>query len=168
MTYRRLLFGLVALAAVLSLAGSAQPVAQQCFLKIAGVPGESTDRHHKGWIEIESFSFSPNPQRTSRRAAAGPGQLSVVVRMEKSTPKLMQYCAEGKHFPQGKLSCRKARREGQGYLQYELRDLIVTSYQTGGTPERPTEEVTFNYRKIEWQWVPQEETQRERRQRRRY
>ena len=41
------------------------------FLKLDGIPGESTDAKHKGEIVVESFSWGETSRSRRRRAAAG-------------------------------------------------------------------------------------------------
>ena len=45
--------------------------AVQMFLDIAGIPGESTDKDHKDWIEVLSYSLGvANPASPGGGAAA--------------------------------------------------------------------------------------------------
>ena len=55
-------------ALVLCFAGSAgvrQAMAQtEIFMFVPGIPGESTDNRHQGWIDVVSFSQTLRPRGT--------------------------------------------------------------------------------------------------------
>ncbi len=46
-------------------------MAFDAFLKIDGIPGESTDDKHKDWIEILSFSHGLSQAATGSRSSGG-------------------------------------------------------------------------------------------------
>ncbi len=39
------------------------------FLQIAGIDGESTDAKHKGWIDVESWSWGETNSGSAHRGA---------------------------------------------------------------------------------------------------
>ena len=56
------------------------------------------------------------------------------------------------------LVCRKAGTEQQEFLTIKMTDLLVSSYQTGGSGHSeivPTDQVSLNYTKIEWEYKEQ-------------
>ena len=128
------------------------------FMKIAEVPGESTDKAHKGEIDVESWSWG-----LSQSGAAGPGggagagrvsfqDLHFVTNLSKASPKLLEGCASGAHFKQGVLAARKAGTEQQEFFTITMSDLLVTSYQTGGSAHAaevvPMDQVSLNFSKV--------------------
>lgn len=56
----------------------------------------------------------------------------------------MLACATGEHIKDVKLSCRKAGKEQQDYLVVKFSDVLVSSYQTGGSEgtEIPIESIS--------------------------
>ena len=59
-------------------------MAFDCFLKLEGIPGESTDSKHKD--EIEVLSFSLEPQASHRRGvAAGRSRQDAALRLPASS-----------------------------------------------------------------------------------
>jgi type VI secretion system secreted protein Hcp len=126
------------------------------FIKIKDIPGESKDRSHSNEIDILSLLWS-NAVQSSRAGVAGkasPGDLlSVTKYIDKSTPKLFEALATGKHLDEATLVVRKAGSTPVEYLKYTLQDVMVTSYSTGGSGDRPTESISFNYGKIEVQYT---------------
>ena len=137
-------------------------MAFDCFLKINGVPGESTDDKHKEWIEILSFSHGVS-QPASGSASSGGGRsaercdhqdFSVVKTMDKASPKLALYCCNGDHIDKINMELCRATGDKQKYMEYVFSDVIVSSVRPGGSAQGgealPLEEVSFNYGKIEW------------------
>jgi type VI secretion system secreted protein Hcp len=134
------------------------------FLKIEGVQGESADDKHKNEIDVESWSWGEtNAGSSSAGGGGGAGKVSMqdfnfVMKMNKATPKLMLACASGEHIKKAELVCRKAGKEQQEYLKIVLSDVLVSSYQTGGSAGSsvvPMEQISLNFSKIEFEYKPQ-------------
>lgn len=133
------------------------------FLKIDGIPGESRDAKHKGEIELESFSWgATNEAGPGVGGGGGAGKvaiqdLHVVKRIDKASPRLFLACASGQHYKEAVLTARKAGQAQQEYLIIKLNDVVVTSFQTGGSEssEMPHDSVSFDFGRIEVQYRPQ-------------
>ena len=134
------------------------------FLKIDGIEGESADGKHKGEIDLLSWSWGET--QSGAHAAGGGGGAGKVsmqdfhftMTVNKATPKLIQACAGGDHIPSAILTCRKAGGQQEEYLKYTFSDLIISSYQTGGSSGSgvvPTEQISFNYAKMEVEYKEQ-------------
>ena len=134
------------------------------FLKIDGIDGESQDSKHKGEIDLTSWSWGAS--QTGTMAGGGGGGAGKVhmqdfhftMGVNKSTPKLMLACASGQHIPKAVLTCRKAGTEQQEFLVYTFTDILVSSYQTGGshsTELLPVEQISLNYSKVELEYKEQ-------------
>ncbi len=136
------------------------------YLKIEGIPGESQDSKHKEWIDVESWSWGETQQGTaSQGGGMGAGKVTMqdfhfVMRVNKASPVLLQNCASGKHIPSATLEAFKAGEEGQKYLAMKFTDLIVSSFQTGGSSgvEIPLDQISFNYSKIEYEYFIQDKS----------
>ena len=135
------------------------------FLKIDGIEGESGDHAHKNEIQIDSWSWGESNQGS---ATAGGGMGSGKVLMQdfhftmatnKASVKLFLHCANGKHIPSALLTCRKAGGKQEEYLKIKFTDLLVSSFQIGGSPSNilPHEQISFNFVKVEWEYKPQKE-----------
>ncbi len=129
------------------------------FLKLEGIEGESADQKHKGEISLESWGFGA----TQPRAAGGGGagrvnlqDLHFVTKMSKASPKLFLSCTTGQHIRQAVLVARKASAQ-QEFYKITLSDLLVSSYQNGGTSTQgdTLDEVSLNFSKIEIQYQEQ-------------
>jgi len=136
------------------------------YLKIDGVAGESADAKHKGEIEIESWSWgetnSPNVD-TNGGLSAGKVSLQDVhftAKVHKGSPLLKLKCASGEHIKKATLTCRKAGTEQQEYLLFNFEDLLISSYQLGGSAHSdivPVEQVSFAFSTIEMEYKEQDE-----------
>jgi type VI secretion system secreted protein Hcp len=134
------------------------------FLKIAGIEGESADAKHANEIQLESWSFSEqNSGHHLQGGGGGAGKVSMsdfnfVMKANKSSTKLFLACATGQHIDNAILTCRKAGGDQQEFLKWTFTDLLVSSYQTGGSggsDSIPIESISFNFSKIEVAYCPQ-------------
>jgi type VI secretion system secreted protein Hcp len=134
------------------------------FLRIEGIPGESLDAKHKGWIDVESWSWGEAnpvpPGGGGSGAAAGKVQMqdfNVTARVSKASPNLMLACASGKHFKSAVLTARKAGKSQQEFLTFSLSDVLVSAYQIGGAVGEvvPGDSVSLNFAKIQVEYKEQ-------------
>ena len=134
------------------------------LLKIDGVDGESTQKGHEKWIEIESWSWGESNQGSSGSGTgAGSGKVSMQdfhfnVVYSSASPKLFLNCATGAHIPKAELHIRKAGGDQQVFVTWKFTDVLISSYQTGGSGHGnplPTDQVAFNFTKIEMEYKPQ-------------
>jgi len=137
------------------------------FLKIDGIPGESTDSKHSGEIELLSFSWgASNTGTSSYGTGAGSGKVNIqdfhfTMKYNKASALLFLRCADGSHIGKGVFSLRKSTGAGgqSDYMIYTFTDLVISSYQTGasgGGDPIPTEQVSFNFTKVEMEYKPQD------------
>src|SRR5262245_4016678 len=133
------------------------------FAKIGDIKGESQDAKHKDEIEGLSFSWGV----TNPAPAVGPGggggtgkatfqDLSIVHRIDKASPKLLEACATGKHLPEATITHRKAGKGQLEYLIVKLNDVIITAVQHGGgTADTGSESVSLAFAKVAFDYKPQ-------------
>jgi type VI secretion system secreted protein Hcp len=69
----------------------------------------------------------------------------------------MKACATGQHIKMATLTARKAGKGQQDYLTFKFHDVLVSSFQTGGSEgaDVPTDQVSFNFAKFEVQYKPE-------------
>jgi len=134
------------------------------FLKLDGIEGESHDDKHKNEIDLLSWSWGES--QTGTHAGGGGGgagkvdmqDFHFVMGANKASPKLMLACASGEHIKKATLTCRKAGKDQQPYMTVVMSDLLVSSFQTGGSAhgnEVPNDQISLNYAKIEWEYKEQ-------------
>jgi type VI secretion system secreted protein Hcp len=135
-------------------------------LKLDGIEGESEHSLHKNEIDVESWSWGEqNAGSSSHGGGSGAGKVQMqdfhfVMKANKASPKLALACATGAHIPKAVLVCRKAGGEQQEFLTVTMSDLLVSSYQTGGSAHgddpRPLDQISINFSKIEWKYQQQD------------
>lgn len=134
------------------------------FLKIDGIAGESADAKHKAEIDIESWSWGANNSgNMAHGGGGGAGKVQMqdfnfVMRENKASPLLMLACAEGQHIKSAQLTCRKAGKDQQEFLTIKFSDLLISSFQTGGSAHGdvvPVDQISLNFSKIEYEYKPQ-------------
>lgn len=139
-------------------------MAADIFIKIGDIKGESLDKDHKDWIEVESWSWGATQQGTFH-AGGGGGSGKVDVHdfvftkfMDVASPDLFLACANGKHHKTVEFKARKAGEKPLVYLEYKFEDAIISSIQKAGADgdNRPTESISLNFRKLEMTYNTQE------------
>jgi type VI secretion system Hcp family effector len=130
------------------------------FLQVEGIPGESMDANHKGWIEPAAFHWGVSRPGQTFTPAGTPlpvadfGDLTVVKQVDKATPKLFLKCCNGGMIRTLKLEIWPI---GTAYkyplIEYKLGYVIVTQSKPVGANVGASpylmEEVSFNYSTIE-------------------
>jgi type VI secretion system secreted protein Hcp len=127
------------------------------FLKLDGIEGESTDRDHKGEIDVLSFSWGAAQEGINDGGGGGgTGKVTLqdfhfTANFNKASPALFFACASGKHIKQGVLIGRSDRKGREAFYKVTLTDVLVSSYQTGGSGDSvPTDQFSLNFAKIEY------------------
>ena len=144
-------------------------MAEDIFLKLDGIDGESRDIKHRGEIELSSISFGMTNSASHSNATGGAaaGRVSFqefhfTSKISKASPKLMLACATGQHIKTGTVTVRKAgtsdlkENNGAEFLFYKFQTVIITSVQDAAdTSDVPTESVSFVFGKIQVEYKPQ-------------
>lgn len=129
------------------------------FIKFDGVDGEASQKDHKGWSVIASFSQSIHQPgaagagSTRRRGSAVLEDILVSKILDKSSPKIAEGLLKGKVFPKVEIDVTAPFSDAgkQTYYRYELKNVLVSSYSISGTGENksvPTEEFSLNFEEI--------------------
>jgi len=137
------------------------------FLKIDGIPGESTDSAHAQWIEIVSFRHDvsqPAGTATSRvggrtGARVDIADFTITKVIDVSTPNLNRFCSDGTHIANVMVELCEAGGDKHMYMRWTLTDVIISSVKPSGVANeevyaRPIEEISFNFGTIQWEYVP--------------
>lgn len=135
----------------------ADAAAVDYYLKIDGIDGESTDSKHKNWIEIESYSFGASRSVSGGGGGAGKvliQDLMVTKTLDKSSPKLFLATATGEHIKSAEIVLVKSGK-GQEFLKWKFTDVIISSYNVSGEGDIPTDQVSFSFSKVEFEYRPQ-------------
>jgi type VI secretion system secreted protein Hcp len=138
-------------------------MAQDIFLKINGIDGESMDADHKNEIEVLNWQWQIL-QESNMHMGSGGGSGKATVKdlsfthyVDRSSPNLMKFCLTGKHIPESKLVVRKAGGSPLEYLKITMTDVVITNVQPEGssTEERVKEKVSMSFAKVKQEYTMQ-------------
>jgi type VI secretion system secreted protein Hcp len=130
------------------------------FAKIGDIKGESTDNKHKDEVEVLSYSWGvTNPAHIGTGGGGGAGRatfqdLSIVHKIDKASPKLLEACATGEHLKEATIS--KVGKGQQEFLVIKMNDVIITGVvQSAPDSEAGSETVSLEFAKVDWEFRPQ-------------
>jgi type VI secretion system secreted protein Hcp len=138
-------------------------MAEDMFLKIDGVPSESTDASHKDEIAILSYTWGESQAAAPSSGGGGAaGKVTMqdfhfAMRVNKASPKLFLACANGARIKNAILTVRRAGAGAAEFLKWTLTDVTVGSYQTAGntpTGDPLTDQINLRFAKIEIEYRP--------------
>ena len=136
------------------------------FLFLAGVPGESYENSHEGWIDILSFNYSIKAPHISAQSYGGAsaerpelGDLVVIKSLDRSSPQIYLLTSNSQMIPEARLEILS---DGIMVMQYLLKDVSIRSVQVLGrgasNGQKPLEGVALSYSKILWSYTPQDQS----------
>lgn len=148
--FRRVSIEMIAVLALAVVSLPTQATAQvSYFLQISGVPGESADTGHTGWIDVSMTSIAVvAPQQQPFHFTTGGPSIA--------TPALFLAAASGQHFSTATLAIRRGPNQNPDYLKYIMTDVVVTSDAVGGsTGASPSEQFNLNYSTLQIEYRQQ-------------
>ncbi|MFG6447435.1 Hcp family type VI secretion system effector [Roseateles sp. BYS180W] len=138
-------------------------MAQDIFIKINGIDGESMDSAHKNEIEVLNWNWEII-QESNMHMGSGGGAGKATVKdlqfthyMDRSSPNLMKFCLTGKHIPEAVLVVRKAGGNPLEYLKLTMTDVVITRVlpQGNNADERLKEQVALSFAKVKQEYTVQ-------------
>lgn len=139
-------------------------MAFDAYIKIDGIPGDSTDKKHEKWIEVESFGHSisqmgggsSSAQGTHAGGKADHSDFNFSKSLDSASPVLAAYCSDGKPIPNIVLELCRAMGDKICFMKYTFKDSIISAVQCSGAgaADMPTESVTIRYGQIHWEYTP--------------
>ena len=130
------------------------------FLKLAGVTGEVTDPSHSGEIEVMSWSWGQEAPAVvgglTQKGRTAMSELSVVKRVDQSTPTLMALLRTHKLTPAATLTVRKAGSTPLPYFKLELTNVRVTALLTDTSGPELVDRLRLGFTKIRVTYTPQQ------------
>jgi len=122
------------------------------FIKIEDIDGESTDKDHNSWIDVLSFNYGHSrivsDPGTGSTGGANFQDIVFVKDVDKSSPKIAEAVVSGKNIPLVEFELVTTFSDGSRatYYQYELKNVLITSWSTSGdADDRPTESFSLNF-----------------------
>ena len=127
------------------------------YAKYDGIDGQCTKDAHDKWIDVLSVDWGchrPGGGTTGQarhKSAAMVDDMTITMDYEKAAPKLQESMLMGKVIP--KLELEMTTTYGDGaeslFLKYELKNVMVTSFQTSAQQQgAPTVVVSNNFEEI--------------------
>lgn len=129
------------------------------FAKYDGIDGEAIDANHDKWIDVLSVDWGAHKPgggmtgQSRRRGGAVVEDLVLTIEYEKASPKLQEKCLLGEIIPKLEIELTSTYGGARAtYLKYELKNVMVTSYQmnASGNDEAgpPTVVIGNNFEEI--------------------
>lgn len=146
-----------------SLASSTSVVsASDMFLKIGDIKGESVDDKHKDWIEVLSWSWGTSTGTGKTKRGAVPAvcvqDMVLTKNVDSSSPELIMNGVLGQTVKEATLTMRKAGKGQQEFLVIKMQDVLVSSYQTGGSAGSEAQlmdQLVLHFSAIQGEYRPQ-------------
>ena len=147
------------LAAAVTLALSTVCADAGMFIKFDGVDGESVDRDHKGWSDLDSFSFGV--EREAAEGGAGGLQLKIddpsfVKELDKASPKLAQAVFVGNTISSATIHVTRTVDGAEfTYLIITLDNVRVMSNRATvetGAGDLGSENLTLSFENVTWDY----------------
>jgi type VI secretion system secreted protein Hcp len=138
-------------------------MAQDIFLKLAGIKGESEDAEHKDEIEVLTWDWSVSQQSNMHLGSGGGAgkctvnDLAIEHHIDCATPNLIQYCLTGKHIDSAVLVMRKAGGAPLEYVRIMMEDVLITQVRSVhcASMRFPREEVRLSFARVRQEYVIQ-------------
>lgn len=141
-------------------------MANDVYLQIDGIKGESTDHKHGGWIEVNHVQWGVHQPTSSTASTAGGltagraelAELTFRKLADLSSLLLLQTCAAGKTIPKAKFEFFRADAQGERvkYFEISLEHLIIARVTPhSGESGIIEENVALAYGKIKWSYTQQ-------------
>lgn len=138
-------------------------MANDMFLKIDGIEGESIDDKHPNEIELLTLRWGMSQGATMHAGTGGgAGKVSIddlvfTHTVDKASPILMQNCMSGKHIPKVLLTVRKAGEKPLEFYKITMTDVMVSSVTPMGSNSGGgmVEFVGLAFSKVKIEYQPQ-------------
>jgi type VI secretion system secreted protein Hcp len=127
---------------------------------IDGIPGDSADAHHRGAIDLVTWSWGVANTTSVGATGASAGRpdfrpLRFVQRVDRATPHLIQTAATGRRIASAVLVCRRPGPQLLEYLKVTLNDVMVTGVQLSDPADGPpSADVSLAYARVAMEYRP--------------
>lgn len=139
------------------------------FMNYEGIKGESSDKGHKQWMDIENIQWGVNrrinastsTQNDRESANAEITDLTITRFMDSATPNLFieSCCGTGKNVVIH-LSKTGTGSGADVYMEYTLKNTLISNYQVQAHSQdgqRPLETLTLSFVDLEVKYTPFDE-----------
>ena len=138
-------------------------MAQDIFLKIEGIEGESSDSNHANEIDVLSWNWLVTQDANMHSGSgggAGKAQVSDLEfehNVDSASPNLLKMALTGKHISEAVLTVRKAGGEPLEYLKITMNDIVVTRVSLSADTSDPQirESIALSFAKVKQEYIVQ-------------
>ena len=131
------------------------------YLNIEGIQGDATHETHKNWIDVSSMTWgthravsTPSGSAQNREASEPViGEVHITKLMDGSSLKLFEAAATGNQGKQIQIHLVTTGNPGNTYMEYTLTDTLVSGYQINTSGDRPVEEITLNFTRVDMKYT---------------
>ncbi len=133
------------------------------FIRLDGIPGESSDDKHADWIEMIDYDLDIS-QTVSRTASSVGGasaeradfsEFCFTKLLDSASPKLALACADGTHIDTIEVELCRSGGDKVRFMQYRFTNCMISSFTTSADGDFPEDDVAFIYGKVEWRYTQQ-------------
>jgi type VI secretion system secreted protein Hcp len=125
------------------------------FLKLGDIQGEAQDAKHEGEIDVLAWSWSMSQTPPDFGGGGGAGRpliraLSITKYIDASSAPIYMNLLTGKFIPEATLTVRKAGADPLEFIKIDMKDVLVTSTNPGGSggEDRLSENISLNFREV--------------------
>ncbi|MFT4069016.1 Hcp family type VI secretion system effector [Paraburkholderia sp.] len=136
-------------------------MAQDIFIKIDGIDGESQDAAHLNEIDVIGWRWQV-AQQSAMHTGSGGGVAKATVSdlefthlMDRASPNLARYCFSGEHISEAKLTMRKAGGTPHEYARITMYDVIVSYVEPVGGGQCCHEQVRLSFARMKHEHILQ-------------
>jgi type VI protein secretion system component Hcp len=140
-------------ALVLALAASASASAEDIFMRVTGVHGESNDPRYALSSPLKDFSFSVKTDPTSGKATFDVFEVSKV--FDSSSPFMFNHAATHAPISSIRIIVRSDGTQPRSYLQYCLENAKIKTDSVDGSEDGVTERIQIDPGAVELRYAMQ-------------
>lgn len=146
-------------------------MAFDAYMKIDGIPGESSTKNFEQQIQLLAFNHSlQQPPSASISKGGGlttgrseHGDFNILKHLDIASPLLAMRCSDGTHIKEATITLVvSGGADRVPFMQYKLEDCLISAVNPSGQSTKdgvlPTEQVSFRYGKISWKYTQQDKT----------
>ncbi|MEM5299369.1 type VI secretion system tube protein Hcp [Burkholderia sp. JPY481] len=136
-------------------------MAQDIFIRIDGIDGESQDAAHLNEIDVIGWRWQVAQPAgmlagsSGRVPKATVSDLEFTHLMDRASPNLARYCFSGERIPEAKLTVRRAGGIPHEYAKITMYDVIVSFVEPIGGGQCCHEQVRLSFARMKHEYILQ-------------
>ncbi|MQP66257.1 Hcp1 family type VI secretion system effector [Niveispirillum sp. SYP-B3756] len=132
------------------------------YMQIEGIAGDATHQNHVQWTDIKTLQWGVSRHMntlagaTSNREGSEPsvGEVTLTKTSDSSSVKLFSQSCSGRNGVTTKIHIVSSGNPGDTYIEFTLTNTLISSYNIVATNDRPEEQITLNFTKVEMKYIP--------------